>query len=181
MAHLFDNAHDEPDERQRHAPQRPRWVWAAGVAGLAIVGILSAVLWRAWDDGLPAFPSFASVAAPGAAPTEVADKPVGSKEFRAFQQQIAGSLQSTAQLVAAEHAKIKRLSDQLFAAFRKDRCAAASRRIGTSRRPRPAATGRAKEARSSKQPPGISVGGAPLPPRPAKARQSCGHGDQPQL
>jgi hypothetical protein len=58
-------------------------------------------------------------------------------------------MQSTAQLVAAEHAKIKRPSDQLFAAFRKDRCAAASRRIGTSRRPRPAATGRAKEARSS--------------------------------
>lgn len=165
MAHLFDNAHDEPDERQRHAPQRPRWVWAAGVAGLAMLGIVSAVLWRAWDGGLPSLPSFASVAAPGAAPAEAPDKPVGSKEFRAFQQQIAGSLQSTAQLVAAQQAEIKRLSDQVSALTAKiDTLAHPAASAQAAVPPPPPAPAVRKKPAAAKPAPGISVGGAPLPP-----------------
>jgi uncharacterized coiled-coil protein SlyX len=167
VAHLFDNAHDEPDQRQRQAPQRPRWVWAASVAGLAILGMVSAFLWRAWDDGLPSLPSFASVAAPSAAPAEAPDKPVGSKEFRAFQQQIAGSLQSTAQLVAAQQAEIKRLSDQVSALTGKiDALAhpAASAQAAVPPPPAAPAAAARKKSAAPKQPAGISVGGAPLPP-----------------
>jgi uncharacterized coiled-coil protein SlyX len=171
VAHLFDNAHDETGEQQRHAPQRPRWVWAAGIAGLAILGIASAVLWRAWDDTL-SFPSFASLAAPGpgpaAAPAAAPDTPVGSKEFRAFQQQIAGSLQSTAQLVAAQQAEIKRLSDQVSALTAKidalqNPGSSAQAAVPVPPPAAPAAAARKKPA-AAKPAPGISVGGAPLPP-----------------
>jgi len=135
-----------------------------------MLGIASAVLWRAWDDTL-SFPSFASLAAPGAAPAtapaEVADKPVGSKEFRAAQQQVAGSLQATAQLVAAQQAEIKRLSDQVSALTAKIDALqnpAASAQAAVPPPPPAPAAARKKPAAAPKQPPGISVGGAPLPP-----------------
>jgi uncharacterized coiled-coil protein SlyX len=167
VAHLFDNAPDEPE--QRHAPQRPRWVWAAGVAGFAILGIASALLWGAWNDSLPSLPSFASVTAPGAAPAEAPDTPAGSKEFRAFQQQIADSLQSTAQLVAAQQAEIKRLSDQVSALTAKiDALAhpAASEQAAVAVPPpaAPPLSAARKKPAAAKPAPGISVGGAPLPP-----------------
>ncbi len=170
MAHLFDNAREEPDERQRHAPQRPRWVWAAGIAGLAIFGIVSALLWHAWGDSLPAFPSFASVTAPAAPAAEAPDKPVGSKEFLAFQQQIAASLQSTAQLVAAQQAEIKRLSDQvsvLGAKIDALQHPAASAQAAVPVPPAAAPAVRKKPA-APKLPPGISTGGAPLPVTPSR-------------
>jgi uncharacterized coiled-coil protein SlyX len=109
VAHLFDNALDETDELRR------RWVPIAVVAGLAMVGSASALLWRASGSSLPALPSFTSGAAPAAAPADAPDKPVGLKDFQAFQQQIAATMQSTAQLVAAQQAEIKRLSDQVSA------------------------------------------------------------------
>ena len=173
MAHLFDNAHDEPDQRQQHAPQRRRWVWAAGVAGLAILGIVSALLWSTWDGSLPSLPSFASLAAPGAAPAEAPDTPVGSKEFRAAQQQVAGSLQSTAQLVTAQQAEIKRLSDQVAALTAKidalqNPAASAQAAVPAPPPPPPPPLAARKKSAAPKQPPGISVGGAPLPPPSAR-------------
>ena len=170
MAHLFDNAHDDPDDRlQDDAPERPRWVWVAGVAGLAMAGIVSALLWRSYGDGLPSFPSFASVTAPAATPAAQApDKPVGSKDFQAFQQQIAASLQSTAQLVAAQQAEIKRMSDQVIALSAKidtlQRPPASAQAAIPAPPPAPAATVRKKPAAAPKPAPAISVGGAPLPP-----------------
>jgi uncharacterized coiled-coil protein SlyX len=165
VAHLFDNAPDEIEDPQHPAPARRRWVPVAVVAGLAMLGAASALLWNAWGNGLPALPSFmSSGAAPGAAPTDVADKPVGLKDFQAFQQQIAGTLQSNAQLVAAQQAEIKRLSDQV---------AALSAKIDTLQRPAASAQGGApdlpplaarKKPAAAKLPPGISTGGAPLPP-----------------
>ena len=168
MAHLFDNAPDETHElHQPPPPQRRRWVPIALVAGLAVFGVVSAVLWYVWGYGLPALPSFTSITAPAAAPAEVPDKTVGLKEFQALQQQIAATTQSTAQLVAAQQAEIKRLSDQVSALTAK---------IETLQNPAPAAqadapapppatpAGRKRPAAAPKQPPGISVGGAPLPP-----------------
>jgi uncharacterized coiled-coil protein SlyX len=107
-----------------------------------------------------------SVAAPGAAPGEVPDKSVGLKDFQAFQQQITGTLQSTAQLVAAQQAEIKRLSDQVAALGATidtlQRPAASAQAAAPAPPPAPAAP--RKKPAAPKQPPAISVGGAPLPP-----------------
>ncbi len=161
MAHLFDNV---PDETRLHqpAPQRRRWVPIAVVAGLALFGAASALLWHAWGNGLSAFPSFTSATAP--APVEVPDKTVGLKELQAFQQQVAATMQSTAQLVAAQQAEIKRLSDQVSALTAKidalQAPAASAQAAAPAPPPPPAAR---KRPTAAKLPPGISTGGAPLP------------------
>jgi uncharacterized coiled-coil protein SlyX len=167
VAHLFDNAPDEIEDLQQPAPGRRRWVPIAVAAGLALFGSGSALLWTALGYGLPALPSFtSSAAAPGAAPAEVADKTVGLKDFQAFQQQIAATLQSTGQLVAAQQAEIKRLSDQVAALGAKidaQQRPAASAQAAAPVPPPPAAA-RKKPAAPKQPPPAISVGGAPLPP-----------------
>jgi uncharacterized coiled-coil protein SlyX len=167
VAHLFDNAPDETHELHQPPPPRRRWVPIAVVAGLAVFAVASASLWYVWGYGLPALPSFASLTAPAAPPAEVADKTVGLAELQALQQQIAATTQSTAQLVAAQQAEIKRLSDQVSALAAK---------IETLQNPAPSAqadapvpppatpAARKRPAAAAKQPPGISVGGAPLPP-----------------
>jgi uncharacterized coiled-coil protein SlyX len=135
----------------------------ATAAGLALFGSASALLWNAWGGGLPALPSFTS----GAAPAEVPDKTVGLKDFQAFQQQIAATLQSTAQLVAAQQAETKRLSDQLAALTAKIDALqrpAASAQAAAPAPPSPPPSAARKKPAAPKQPPGISVGGAPLPP-----------------
>jgi uncharacterized coiled-coil protein SlyX len=169
VAHLFDNAPDEIEDLHQPAPARRRWVPIAVAAGLAMLGATSALLWRSWDGGLPALPSFmSSGAAPGAAPAEVADKTVGLKDFQAFQQQIAATLQSTAQLVAAQQAEMKRLSDQVAALAAKidaqQRPAASAQAAAPVLPPPTPAPAARKKPAAPKQPPGISVGGAPLPP-----------------
>jgi uncharacterized coiled-coil protein SlyX len=158
VAHLFDNAHDETEEAP--AARRRRWVPIAAAVGLALFGSASAVLWNAWGNSLPALPSFAS------GPAEVPDKTVGLKDFQGFQQQIAATLQSTAQLVAAQQAEIKRLSDQVAALAAKidaQQRAAASAQAAAPAPPPPAPAAPRKKPAAPKQPPGISTGGAPLP------------------
>jgi uncharacterized coiled-coil protein SlyX len=166
VAHLFNNAPDELEDPPPPAPARRRWVPIAVVAGLALLGSASAWTWYVWGDGLPALPSFTSSGpAPGAAPAEGPDKTVGLKDFQAFQQQIAATMQSTAQLVAAQQAEIKRLSDQVAALSAKIdtlQPPAASEQAAPAPAP-PTAAARKRPA-APKQPPGISVGGAPLPP-----------------
>jgi uncharacterized coiled-coil protein SlyX len=167
VAHLFDNAPDEIEDLHPPVRKRRRWVPIAFVAGLALLGAASALLWNAWGNGFPALPSFMpSVASPG--PAEVADKTVGLKDFQAFQQQIAGTLQSTAQLVAAQQAEIKRLSDQVAALTAKidalQRPAAPAQAAAPAPPPPPPPTAARKRPPAPKEPPGISVGGAPLPP-----------------
>lgn len=176
MAHLFVNELD-PDDRQQFAPPaRPAWLWAAGVAALAIVGIASAFAWRAYG-GIPlTLPSFASGTGQPAAPAVVAEKPVGLKDLQALQQQIAGPLQSSAQLLAAQQAELKRLSDQVSALAAKvdalehpPASTQASFPASAPPAPSPAPTAPRKKSAAPKQPPGISVGGAPLPPaQPAR-------------
>ena len=168
MAHLFDNARDEAEDLREPAPGRRRWVPIAAVAGLVMLGAASALLWHAWGGGLPALPSFAAGAPPGAAPAAVPDKTVGLKDFQAFQQQVAGTVQSTAQLVAAQQAEIKRLSDQVSALAAKidalQRPAASAQAAAPVPPPPPAqAQAARKKPAAAKPPPGISTGGAPLP------------------
>jgi uncharacterized coiled-coil protein SlyX len=164
VAHLFQNSADDVDHQIRQQPGRRRWVPIAVVAGLAMFGAASALLWNVWGNGLPSLPSFTSVTAP-AAPADVPDKPVGLKDFQAFQQQIAATMQSTAQLVAAEQAEIKRLSDQVSALAAKidalERPAASAQAASPVPPPPPSAA--RKRPAAAKLPPGISTGGAPLP------------------
>ena len=165
VAHLFDNAPDQTEELHQPAPVRRRWVPIAVIAGLAMFGAASALLWNAWGNGLPALPSFTSGASPAAAPAEVPDKTVGLKDFQAFQQQIAATTQSTAQLVAAQQAEIKRLSDQVAALAAKIDAlqpAAASAQTAAPVPPPPPPAARKRPA-AAKLPEGISTGGAPLP------------------
>jgi uncharacterized coiled-coil protein SlyX len=167
VAHLFDNAPAEIEEVHPPVPQRRRWVPIAIVVGLALLGAASALLWTVWGGGLPALPSFTSLTAPNAAPAEVPDKTVGLKDFQAFQQQIATSLQSTAQLVAAQQDEIKRLSEQVAALSAKidaQQNPATSAQATAPAPPPPAPAAARKRPAAAKQPPGISVGGAPLPP-----------------
>ena len=167
MAHLFNNAPEEIEELHQPAPARRRWVPIAVVAGLALLGAASA--WYVWGDALPALPSFTSSGpAPGAAPAEAPDKTVGLKDFQAFQQQIAATMQSTAQLVAAQQAEIKRLSDQVAALSAKidtlQPPAGSAQAAAPVAPPPPPPSAARKRPAAAKQPPGISVGGAPLPP-----------------
>jgi uncharacterized coiled-coil protein SlyX len=166
VAHLFDNAREEAEDLHQPAPgRRSRWVGIAVAVGLVLFGSASAVLWHAWGGGLSALPSFASSAASGSAPAETPDKTVGLKDFQAFQQQIATTVQSTAQLVAAQQAEIKRLSDQVAALAAKIdtlQRPVASAQAAAPVPPPPAPAARKKPA-AAKLPPGISTGGAPLP------------------
>jgi uncharacterized coiled-coil protein SlyX len=171
VAHLFDNHPDdagyETEPEPAPAPQRKRWVTIAVAAALlAVIGASSAVLWHSFGGGLPALPSFASTTEPAATPAAVADKPAGLKDLQALQQQIAGSMQSTAQLLAAQQAELKRLADQVAVLTAKvdllERPAASAQASLPAAAPPPAAP--RKRPIAPKQPAGISVGGAPLPP-----------------
>jgi uncharacterized coiled-coil protein SlyX len=168
VAHLFETTVEGPDERLASPARRP-WLWAAGVAGLAIFGIASAFAWRAYDGGPLTLPSFLSGTGQTAAPPAVGDKPVTLKDVQALQQQIAGPLQSNAQLLAAQQAEIKRLSDQVSALAAKVEAlehppASAQASLPASAPPSPAPAAARKKPAAPKSPAGISVGGAPLPP-----------------
>jgi uncharacterized coiled-coil protein SlyX len=170
VAHLFDNHPDDAGYEIEEAPPPPRrkpWVRAAIAAALlAVIGASSAVVWHGFGGGFPAWPSFASGTEPAAGPAVVADKPAGLKDLQALQQQIAGSAQSTAQLLAAQQAEIKRLADQVAVLTAKvdllERPAASAQASVPAAAPPPAAA--RKRPIVPKQPAGISVGGAPLPP-----------------
>jgi hypothetical protein len=103
---LGDDVEDEPEE----APRGRRWISVIVVLGLAATGSASALLWRAYGDNLPTFPSFGSTssAAPG-------DKVVMLKDLQAFQQQITSQTQAASQLLESQQAEIKRLSEQMTA------------------------------------------------------------------
>ncbi|MEA3023309.1 MAG: hypothetical protein QOK01_2161 [Alphaproteobacteria bacterium] len=172
MAHLFETTVEDPGERLAPPARRP-WLWAAGVAGLAIFGIALAFAWRAYDGGPLTLPSLLSGTGQTAAPPAVAaaDKPVTLKDLQALQQQVAGPLQSNAQLLAAQQAELKRLSDQVSSLAAKVEAlehppASAQASLPAAAPPSPAPAAARKKPAAPKSPPGISVGGAPLPPAP---------------
>jgi hypothetical protein len=152
---------DAPDEKPR-SRALVRVVVAVMLAG---AGSGSALLWRAYGIGLPAFPSFTTVATTAA---PVADKPVGLRDLQAFQQQIAGSVQSTEKLLTAQQAEIKRLSDQLSALSGKldllQRPVTSAQAALPSPAPKPVAPAPRKKPAALQPAGAISTGGAPLPP-----------------
>jgi len=171
VAHLFNNQPDDVNYETPQAPEprRRRWVaMAVAAAALGVIGTGSAALWYGYGGSLPAWPSFASGPEQSAAPAAVADPPAGLKDLQALQQQIAGSLQSTAQLLAAQQAEIKRLADQIAVLTAKvellERPPASAQASVPAQAPPPTAPAAArKRPAAPKQPAAISVGGAPLP------------------
>jgi hypothetical protein len=87
-------------------PRRGLLSWILIVALLMGTGSGSALLWRTFAGG-PIIPSPTSTAS--------AEKPSGQGDLEGLRQQITGSVQSTQQLLAAQQAEIKRLSDQVSA------------------------------------------------------------------
>ena len=171
---------EELDETSDEAPGRGPLFHIVVAVMLACFGSGSAVLWQAFGMGLPVLPSFTSVAS-SAAP--VADKPVGLSDLRALQQQIAGSVQATERLLAAQQAEIKRLSDQVAALSGKldlmQRPLASAQAAIPAPAPAPAPKPVAPAPRKKPAPAqstgaistgAISTGGAPLPaPAPSPA------------
>ena len=173
MAHLFDNHPDDAVFETRPAPRRSRTI-VFGVAAivLAVIGSGSAVLWHSYGGNLPALPSLPSFASPSgtepSASVAIADKPVGLKDLQALQQQITGSIQSNAQLLTSQQAELKRLADQVAVLSAKvdllERPAASAQAsLPAPAPPPPPPAAPRKRTAAPKQPPAISVGGAPLP------------------
>jgi hypothetical protein len=177
VAHLFDNHPDDAVFETTPPPRRPRVIlFGVAVIALAVIGAGSAVVWHSFGGSLPALPSLPSFASqsatePAAAPAvAAADKPVGLKDLQDLQQQITGSIQSNAQLLASQQAELKRLADQVAVLTAKmdllERPAASAQAsVPAATTPTPAPAAARKRPAAPKQPAGISVGGAPLPPR----------------
>jgi hypothetical protein len=170
VAHLFP---DDVEYQAEQQPQRRPWIPLAVAAALALSGAASAFAWRAYG-GVPwTLPSFAFGTAQPAAPAVAAEeKPIGLKDLQALQQQIAGPLQSNAQLLTAQQAEIKRLSDQVAGLAAKVDAlehppataqASLPASAAPSPAPAPAAAAPRKKSAAPKRPAAISVGGAPLP------------------
>jgi cell division protein FtsB len=168
VAHLFpDNVEYQAEQR----PQRRRWFPLAVAAALALFGVASAFAWHVYGGSPLTLPSLPwGTAQPAAPAVAAADQPVALKDLQALQQQLAGSLQSNAQLLTGQQAEIKRLSDQVSALVAKVDAlehppAQASAPASASPAPTPAPVAAAPRKRPAapKTPAGISVGGAPLP------------------
>ena len=105
MAYRTDDAHgleSEAYDVDEEEPGRGLLSWILIVALLMGTGSGSALLWRTFGGG-PILPSPTLTAS--------AENQSGQGDLEAFRQQITGSVQSTQQLLAAQQAEIKRLSD----------------------------------------------------------------------
>jgi uncharacterized coiled-coil protein SlyX len=152
---------DTPDEKPK-GRALVRIVIAVMLAG---AGSGSALLWRSYGVALPAMASSTAVATASA---PVVDKPLGLADLQSLQQQVAGSMQSTEKLLAAQQAEIKRLSEQLSALSGKLDLLQPPVTSAQAALPAPAPKPVAPAPRKKPAPPqpaaAISTGGAPLPP-----------------
>ena len=118
---------------------------------LALTGSGAAILWGEYGGALDDFAIFKSEAAPQA---------VSLKVFDEYQQAVAGNLRRYSEMLQAQDAEIKRLSDQVLQLTMKmDSLESRARDAQAAISPAPKA--------ASKKPAGkprISTGGAPLPP-----------------
>jgi hypothetical protein len=143
------------------------------VIGVMLVcfGSGSALVARAYGMGLPTLPSFASGTSVASSPTPVAVKPVTLSDLQALQQQVAGSVQSTERLLAAQQAEIKRLSDQVIMLSGKldllqrplSSAQAALPAAAPAPKPKPVAVAKPRKPAAVQSTGSVSTGGAPLP------------------
>ena len=140
---------------------------------LACFGSGSALVVRASGMGLPTLPSFASGASVASSPAPVAVKPIALSDLQALQQQVAGSVQSTERLLAAQQAQqaeIKKLSDQIAALsgklelLQRPIASAQAALPAPAPAPKPVAAAKPKKPAPVQSSGAISTGGAPLPP-----------------
>jgi len=113
VAYRTDDTYDVENEAydaDEEEPKRGLASWILIVALLMGTGSGSALLWRTFGGG-PILPPLTSTTTSVA----TAEKQPGQGDLEALRQQITGSVQSTQQLVAAQQAEIKRLSDQVSA------------------------------------------------------------------
>ena len=154
--------------------------WLGLLAGLIIIAGLSGLLWTNYDHLIAASSStfVPSTKVPETATAEVEPSPTLA-DFQALQQQTTQTWQSTNQLVEAQSAELKRLTDQvaaLTARIEQQQQSVATPPSPRAEQPRPAAvaasprlvpTAPRKQPAAAKRPAGtISVGGAPLPGTP---------------
>ena len=155
---MTDGVDDDYEYTLDKPPRSRALFWIVFIVVLAVTGIGSALLWRAYGNGFSAFPSLTPAAESAIPP----DKPVGLTDFQAFQQQIVGSMQSAQQVLAAQDAEIKRLSDQVSALSAK--LDSLEHPLAQAVDPAPAPKPVASAPKKKPKPVGaISTGGAPLP------------------
>lgn len=151
-----DDLEYEPEPKPR---RRMPWVSIIAIVGLAAVGIASAFLWRSY--GSISFPAFSSRTV---TPAE-ADKGPELRDLQALQLQSAAQTQTALQLLTAQQAEIKKLSDQLTALVGK--FDSLQRMVAAPQRAPPPTVAKPGALPPRKKPPTInpSITGAP-PPAP---------------
>ena len=117
---------------------------------LALTGSGAAFLWREYGGALDDFAIFKSEAAPQA---------VSLKVFDEYQQAVAGNLRRYSEMLQAQDAEIKRLSDQVLQLTMKIDSLESRARDAQAASPAPKAAPKKPAGK-----PRISTGGAPLPP-----------------
>lgn len=110
---LEEEAYEADDEE----PRRGLLSWILIIAMLMGTGSASAVVWRTFAGG----PILSAMSSNPISAIAVAERPAAAAsapaqdELASLRQEIAGSVQSTQQLLTAQQAEIKRLSDQVSA------------------------------------------------------------------
>ena len=156
--HVTERADDDYDYAPSAQPRSRVLFWIIVIIVLAGTGVGSAFLWQAYGNGLSVFRTGTATPEPTAP-----DKPVGLADFQAFQQQIVGSMQSTEQVLAAQEAEIKRLSDEVAALSAKLDLVQHPVAPAEALAPGPVAPPSRKKPAAPKPVGAISTGGAPLP------------------
>ena len=119
---------------------------------LALTGSGAAILWGEYGGALDDFAIFKSETAPQA---------VSLKVFDEYQQAVAGNLRRYSEMLQAQDAEIKRLSDQVLQLTMKIDSLESRARDAQAASPAPKAAPKKPAAK-----PRISTGGAPPPPAP---------------
>ena len=114
MAYRTDDSHAVDDDLyevdEEEEPRRGLLSWILIVALLVGTGSGSALIWRTFGGG-PILTSLTSTTTVLA----TTERPSGRGDLDALRQEITGSVQSTQQLLAAQQAEIKRLTEQVSA------------------------------------------------------------------
>ncbi|MEH2468858.1 putative coiled-coil protein SlyX [Nitrobacteraceae bacterium AZCC 2161] len=152
----------------------------AVVAVLVVIAGAAGFAWLTFGDRILEVPSLASTPGSAAAPVAASDTGlVASSDFQAFQQQTSETLQSATQLLSAQQAELRRLSDEVSRLTAKIDLLQSTVAVASVKPPSPpplasakppspppvpaAATAPRKKPVVPKPAGAISVGGAPLP------------------